>query len=81
MFILKKVHKIDESIFYKQKRYGLKNKPFDIYKLRTMRVDSSLKGNTSKNDPRIYPFAKVIRNLRLDDYHKLLTYYPVICIL
>ena len=72
MFILKKVNKIDESIFYKQKRYGLKNKPFDIYKLRTMRIDSSLKGNTRQNDPRIYPFARVIRNLRLDELPQIL---------
>ena len=43
MFILKKVNKIDESIFYKQKRYGLNNKPFDIYKMRTMRTDPFIK--------------------------------------
>ena len=46
MFTLKKVNKIDESIFYKQKRYGLNNKPFDIYKMRTMRTDPFIKGNT-----------------------------------
>ena len=50
-----------------RKRYGLNNKPFDIYKMRTMRTDPFIKGNTSKNDPRIYPFARNIRNLRLDE--------------
>ena len=72
MFTLKKVNKIDESIFYKQKRYGLNNKPFDIYKMRTMRTDPFIKGNTSKNDPRIYPFARNIRNLRLDELPQIL---------
>ena len=72
MFMIKKVKKIDESIFYKQKRYGLSSKPFDIYKLRTMRADSSLMGNTSKDDPRIYPFAKVIRNMRLDELPQII---------
>ena len=72
MFILKKINKIDESTFYKQKRYGLNNKPFDIYKMRTMRTDPFIKGNTSKNDPRIYPFARNIRNLRLDELPQIL---------
>ena len=72
MFILKKVNKIDESLFYRQKRYGLNNKPFDIYKMRTMRTDPFIKGNTSKNDPRIYPFARNIRNLRLDELPQIL---------
>jgi len=72
MFVLLKVNKIDESIFYKQKRYGLNNKPFDIYKLRTMRIDTRLEGNTSRNDSRIYPFAKIIRNLRLDELPQII---------
>ena len=72
MFVIKKVKKIDESIFYKQKRYGLNNKPFSIYKLRTMRIDTNIQGNTSKNDPRIYPFAKTIRNMRLDEVPQII---------
>ena len=40
--------------------------------MRTMRTDPFIKGNTSKNDPRIYPFARNIRNLRLDELPQIL---------
>ncbi len=40
IYVMKKIRNIDESIFYKQKRYGLCNSIFQIYKLRTMHVDS-----------------------------------------
>ena len=66
-YVVKKIRKIDESIFYKQKRYGIGNSIFQMYKLRTMYVDSDIKGNTNQDDPRIYSFAKVIRNMRLDE--------------
>ena len=66
-FILKKIHKVNDSIFYKQQRYGMEKNMFNIYKLRTMHENSDLKGNTSINDPRIYSFATKIRKLRLDE--------------
>ena len=59
-------------LFYKQKRYGIGNSIFDIYKLRTMYVDSDIKGNTSQDDPRIYSFAKKIRNMRLDEIPQII---------
>ena len=67
IFILKKIHKVNDSIFYKQQRYGMGKNMFNIYKLRTMHENSDLKGNTSINDPRIYTFATKIRKLRLDE--------------
>ena len=69
---MKKIRNIDESIFYKQKRYGLGNSIFQIYKLRTMYVDSDIKGNTNQDDPRIYSFAKGIRNMRLDEIPQII---------
>ena len=72
MFLVKKIYKINDSMFYIQKRYGLDNRPFNIYKLRTMKINSESKGNTNINDPRIYPFAKIIRNLRLDEIPQIL---------
>ena len=72
IYIMKKIRNIDESIFYKQKRYGLGNTIFQIYKLRTMYVDSDIKGNTNQDDPRIYSFAKAIRNMRLDEIPQII---------
>ena len=45
---MKKIGNIDESILYKQQRYGIGNSIFQMYKLRTMYVDSDMKGNTSQ---------------------------------
>ena len=72
IYAMKKIQNIDESIFYKQKRYGIGNSIFHMYKLRTMYVDSDLKGNTSQDDPRIYFFAKAIRNMRLDEIPQII---------
>ena len=72
IYAMKKIQNIEESIFYKQKRYGIGNSIFHMYKLRTMYVDSDLKGNTSQDDPRIYFFAKAIRNMRLDEIPQII---------
>lgn len=69
---LKKINKINDSIFFKQKRYGLNKRNFNIIKFRTMHEDSEIFGNTEKCDPRVYSFAKNIRNLRLDELPQLL---------
>ncbi len=37
-----------------------------------MHEDSEMFGNTEKSDPRVYSFAKNIRNLRLDELPQLL---------
>tara|TARA_Y100001958_G_C21185075_1_gene514298 strand:- start:117 stop:509 length:393 start_codon:yes stop_codon:yes gene_type:complete len=37
-----------------------------------MHADSDLSGNTSQNDPRIYSFAKLIRNMRLDEIPQII---------
>ena len=72
IFIMKKIYKTNESIFYNQQRYGMGKRIFNIYKFRTMREDSDLKGNTSKDDPRIYSFAIKIRKLRLDEIPQII---------
>lgn len=71
-YVMKKILNINESTFYKQKRYGLGNSIFQMYKLRTMYVDSDLKGNTNQDDPRIYSFAKLIRSMRLDEIPQII---------
>ncbi|MFN8264569.1 MAG: sugar transferase [Chitinophagaceae bacterium] len=56
-------------IFYSQERIGLKGKPFQIYKFRSMYVDAEQKGPalSSENDPRITSWGKIMRKWRLDE--------------
>lgn len=53
---------------YKAKRVGKDAVLFDCYKFRSMRVDSGkVKLTTLKNDDRIFPFGKFIRNTKIDE--------------
>ena len=58
------------SLFYSQQRIGLNGKPFKIYKLRSMIKNAELNGAvwSKKNDPRITPFGKFLRNTRFDEF-------------
>ncbi len=72
VFVIKIKNNIKDSLFYKQKRYGFNKKIFNVYKIRTMYANSDVKGNTSKNDSRIYPFALTIRKLRIDELPQII---------
>lgn len=56
-------------IFYKQKRIGLNNKPFLIYKFRSMFVDAEKNGPqlAQEADNRCTPWGAVMRKRRLDE--------------
>lgn len=56
-------------VFYSQVRVGRFNKPFRIYKLRTMRTDSEVNGAqwAKQNDSRITMVGKILRKTRLDE--------------
>lgn len=56
-------------IFYLQERIGKNFKPFKIIKFRTMYVDAEKNGPqlSSKNDPRVTPFGRFLRKMRLDE--------------
>lgn len=56
-------------ILFSQQRIGKKGKPFDIYKFRTMYVDSEKNGPqlAKKDDERITKFGLLLRKLRLDE--------------
>jgi exopolysaccharide biosynthesis polyprenyl glycosylphosphotransferase len=56
-------------VFYAQERIGRNNKPFKIYKFRSMYVNSELLGPqlSSDHDPRITKWGRVIRKSRLDE--------------
>jgi exopolysaccharide biosynthesis polyprenyl glycosylphosphotransferase len=56
-------------IFYKQERIGKGGKPFYIFKFRSMVVDAEKAGPalSSDHDPRITPFGRFMRKVRLDE--------------
>lgn len=56
-------------VFYSQERIGLKQKPFRIYKFRSMRVDAESGGPalSEENDPRITKVGRFFRKYRLDE--------------
>ncbi|WP_294235712.1 TIGR03013 family XrtA/PEP-CTERM system glycosyltransferase [uncultured Sphingomonas sp.] len=56
--------------FYRQRRIGLFNEPFDILKLRSMRQDAEVAGQAvwaEKDDPRITRIGRFIRKVRIDE--------------
>jgi exopolysaccharide biosynthesis polyprenyl glycosylphosphotransferase len=56
-------------LLHKQIRAGIQNRRFLIYKFRTMRADGSgdLARQASDRDERVYPFARLLRKLSLDE--------------
>ena len=60
-------------MIYKQSRVGRAGKPFTLYKLRTMDVNSESDGPrfASLDDPRITPVGRYLRKLRLDELPQL----------
>ncbi len=56
-------------VFYRQERVGYHGKPFHIIKFRSMCVNAEDTGPalSSKDDPRITPFGKFMRQYRLDE--------------
>ncbi len=63
--------KMDSSgpIFYAQERIGRNNKPFNIFKFRSMMLDAESRGPqlSSEEDPRVTPWGKIMRKWRLDE--------------
>jgi len=56
-------------MFFKQQRIGIHGKPFYIFKYRTMLMDAEKDGPSlsSANDPRVTPFGRFLRKVRLDE--------------
>lgn len=62
-------------ILYSQERIGLRGKPFKMHKFRSMYSDAEKAGPqlSSESDPRITPFGKFIRKVRLDEIPQFYT--------
>ena len=56
-------------VFYAQERIGLHGKPFRMHKFRSMYVDAESSGPalSADDDPRITPFGRFMRKVRLDE--------------
>jgi len=59
-------------VIYKQERMGKNNKPFILYKFRTMRIDQTGPLWTEQNDARITFIGKLLRRTHLDEWPQLL---------
>ena len=77
--ILALLIKIDSKgpVFLVQRRIGEHGKPFNLLKLRTMRIDAESGGArmTEKGDPRITRVGRILRTTRLDEFPQLVNIF------
>jgi len=62
---------LGSPIFFKQKRPGLNNKVFNIYKFRTMTNDHDHYGNLLPDETRLTKFGRFLRSTSLDELPSL----------
>ena len=59
--------KLGGHIFFVQERIGMYNRPFKMYKFRTMRNTKDSSGNLLSDDERLTKFGKILRSTSLDE--------------
>jgi len=60
-------------VFYTSTRIGKGNRPFKMYKFRSMRVDKGAnEASLRPDEDRIFPFGKFIRKVKIDELPQLL---------
>jgi lipopolysaccharide/colanic/teichoic acid biosynthesis glycosyltransferase len=63
----------DGPIFFKQKRVGLNSKEFVCVKFRSMHTNTDYFNHyTQENDPRIFPWGKIMRKYRFDELPQMI---------
>lgn len=66
------------KVFYRQQRIGFEARPFYLLKFATMLENSPnmLTGSiTTKNDPRVLPFGKVLRKTKINELPQLINIF------
>ena len=61
-------------VLYRQVRVGMNDVPFTVYKFRSMRVDAEAETGAvwaQKDDPRVTPVGRIIRQIRFDELPQL----------
>src|SRR4051812_26245679 len=56
---------------YRQERIGRDGRPFNLYKLRTMRCDVAGASVTIATDSRVTPLGRILRRLKIDELPQL----------
>jgi len=64
--------KIGSPVLFKQQRPGFNEKPFYVYKFRSMTDERDEQGELLPDDVRLTSFGKVVRKLSLDELPQLL---------
>ncbi|MFJ5759883.1 sugar transferase [Neobacillus sp. NPDC093182] len=64
--------KLGSPIIFKQQRPGLYEKPFYLYKLRTMTDERDQKGQLMPDDKRLTTFGQFLRKYSIDEYPQLI---------
>lgn len=59
--------KLGGPIFFVQERIGMYNRPFKMYKFRTMRDTKDSSGNLLSDNERLTKFGKILRSTSLDE--------------
>ncbi len=75
IFVIHKVVMPKGKFLFTQERIGQYGKPFNIYKIRSMREDSDKQNNafvTTANDERITPFGRWLRRTKIDEIVELI---------
>lgn len=73
---------IGSPVLFRQQRIGLHGRPFELYKLRTMRPERRIRNmpfigpdrrqtHKSRNDPRVVPIGSRLRRFRIDELPQL----------
>lgn len=64
-------YKLGSPVFFKQVRPGFEEKPFTIYKFRTMKNLTNLNGEQLSDNKRLNNFGKLLRSTSIDELPEL----------